>query len=255
MLHSFARHLLTGIGLLASVVSHAQMGYVVGIQGDTLKGRVDILSYDVIDRVEVRDVKKINLVATKVRVVVIDKETYLPVRYEQTYRLMKVVRPGYASLMLMRSPNQTLYNTPYLLKRDGKGVEVPGFGFKRVIGDLLGDCGDIGDKIRNGSWNRSDLDSVLIAYNACVESNSRHEPAIDAAAKNKLESVAALVNKVGTVAFSGQKDALDLLRDIQQKVADRQTVPNYMWSGLKEYLKDQPVLLKAADELRLKLEQ
>ena len=70
-----------------STVALAQTDYAVRVSGDTVKGSLQILDYEQIDRAQIKtDKGKISLTALQVRCVKKNNELYRPVRYENSVR-------------------------------------------------------------------------------------------------------------------------------------------------------------------------
>jgi len=161
--------------LLLSCLCIAAYGqdYLVTNKGDTLRGKIKIMSYDQLDRVQIaQQKKKTTLTARQVKAVFTGSETYHPHQGDHTIRFMKLIKSGYLSLYAFREENQNFYSGRYLVKRDGAASEVPNLSFKRNMAEFLRDCPEIREKIKSGEYGRKDLDQIIDAYNGCIENNA-----------------------------------------------------------------------------------
>jgi len=193
--------LAAALSFLAQI-SFCQGDYVVTVKGDTLYGKPTILSYDLVDRVQIKVNKsKKSFTALEVKSIFIDNQTYHSVRHESRYEFMLLVKSGYLSLYGFRVDKQFGYDGRFLLKRDGGAMEVPNLGFKKSMQDFLKDCETV---VSNPS----------------------------------LPELDTLREKIEKSQLSSRQDVLDLLRDIDTKTKSNQAVPNYLIEGLKGYLEN-----------------
>lgn len=237
----------------------AQTDYVVRLTGDTIKGNLQILDYEQIERVLIKtDSKKISLTALQTRSISKNNELYRPVKYENTARFMKVLIDGYLSLYAFHLTKQsTSWDGRYLTKLDGTGMEVPNLGFKKSMGNYLSDCGDIKDRFEKGELGKGDVEKIVGLYNTCMQNKTASAvpksvpittpPAI--VENEKVLAVKDLVTKVEAENFNTKNDALDILKDIQSKVIKNESVPNYLIEGLKSSLADVTSLTKDVDSV------
>jgi len=247
----FLLYLCTALGLSA----YAQTDYAVLFKGDTLRGEAKILSFDRIDRIQlVSNGKKAVYQATLVKSLKIEHDFYNPVRIENSIRMMKKLKDGYLSLYSFVPEGQGgVWSGQYLLKKDGKGIEVPNLSFKKILSGFLNDCPDIKKGFDKGDFGKRDLDRIIDLYNLCIETKthntSQAQPAPKEIDNNKLLAVKELAEKINSETFSSKKDALDLVKDMEGKVSRNEPIPNYLGEGLKALLKDKPALASAADAL------
>jgi len=225
----------------------SQTDYVIKASGDTLKGKVKILSHDQIERVQISSAGlKTIFTGLQVRSVWTDNTVFRPLKYDNTVRFMRVIKNGYLSLYAFNVENQNTWSGLYLAKLDGTGMEVPNLSFKKSLAKYLSDCLDVSTRINKGDLNKRDLDRIVDLYNACLQTKTEAatiktaEPAL-INSENVL-AVNNFITKVEAENFVTKKDALDLLRDIQSKVKKNEPVPNYLVEGLKSYLMEAPSL-------------
>ncbi|MBS1487555.1 MAG: hypothetical protein JST43_08180 [Bacteroidetes bacterium] len=235
--------------------ANAQNDWVALFKGDTIRGEARILSYDKIDRVQIlHNGKKTAYPSTQVKSLKMDDQLYRAVRYDNSIRMMKQIKDGYLSLLAFNSEGQgNLWNSQYLLKRDGQGMEVPNLAFKKLLSKFLGDCPEIKDRFEKGDFTKRDMERIVDFYNACLEAKTRNTPAPTAALKeadiNKLTAIKQFSSKLEAETFPSKKDVIDLLKDMEEKISHNEAIPNYLGESLKSLLKDQPALLSATDEL------
>ncbi len=224
--------------------------YVITAKGDTIKGKIKILSFDQLDRAVITNATKQTLTAMQIRSMNIDHETYRPLKHENSIRFMKVIKQGYLSLLAFRPTGQGMWDGRLLSKMDGSSLEVPNLSFKKMIGKFLADCPAIGEKLEKGELAKKDLEKIIDLYNSCMESQSneklatREEQPKPTERFENLEKVTAiksLMEKVDKGDFLSKEDASDLLKDVLKKVEKGEKVPNYLTEGLKSYLEKTPL--------------
>jgi len=238
------KSVLISIFFLTSYFAVAQTDYVVTLKADTLRGEVRILSYDNIDRVQVaKDGKKESFTALEVLIVNLDSAFYKAVKYENKVVLMKVIKSGYLSLYAYRLPNMSSYDGRFLLKMDGNSMEMPNLGFKKVMANFLEDCLELSAEIKKGTLGKSKITQIIDDYNSCIGKRTVQPAAptiVEEVTKVQLEAIKKLSDKINELSFDTKQDALDILRDIQNKVEKKENVSNYQIDGLQSTLKDQP---------------
>lgn len=229
--------------LLLSVATQAQNDFVVTSKLDTIFGKPRILSYDLIDRVQIEvNKKKESFTALQVYSVTIDSQVYKPIQYENKIYLMKLVKSGYLSLYAFRLENQTTYDGRFMTKLDGTSIEVPNLSFKKFMVNFLNDCSTIVSKIKSGDLSKKELDKIIDEYNECITNLNKEKVIPSSEVNEKSVAITKLIGKIEAEDFTSKKDALDLLKDIQSKVNNNEPVPNYLTDGLKGYLAGTPAL-------------
>src|SRR6266487_545594 len=146
--------------------------YVVLAKGDTVKGVIKLLSFDQLDRVQVSGIKKQTYTAMQVRSIAIEKQEYKPYKMENSIRFMKVLKPGYLSLLAFRPNGQGSWDGRYLYKMDGAGIELPNLSFKKSLGKFLSDCDVLAEKLDKGEFAKRDIERIIDLYNACIQTKS-----------------------------------------------------------------------------------
>ena len=232
-----SKFLLSILCLSISTMSFSQ-DYIVTIKSDTIFGNVKLLSYDLLDRVQVTsNKKKSNLTALQVRRVSIKGEQYAPVKLDKSIRLMKILKTGYLSLYAHRAQGQGTYDSRIIQKVGLNALEVPNIGFKKYIGELVADCPSVSEKVSNGDYDRHDLDQMIDEYNACISDyNNRRMAAAATASSPVVELINQMKTKLASSDISNKTDANDLLNSISDRYKKNEAIPGYMREGLKGYL-------------------
>jgi len=245
---------LTVVALLISAVSFGQ-DYIITIKSDTIKGELKLLSYDLLDRVQVQEAgkKKTTYTALQVRRAHIKDEDYSPVKFDNAIRMMKVVRSGFLSLYSFRAPGQTSYDTRVIQKIGTAAMEVPNIGFKKIVGDLVEDCPTVADKLKNGDFDRYHIEGLVDQYNECIATYSARR--VETATAKQQESTPAsklidgMKTKVNASDLANKNEVNDLLTSIADRLNKKETVPAYMREGLKGYLSSNEDLKADMDQL------
>lgn len=235
---------LLAIASVSTLVAQSTTAdYVVMTKGDTLRGEAKLLSYDLLDRVQISvNKKKTSYTAMQVKSVFTGNKLYHAQRYENSIRFMQVVKSGYLSLYQFKAANQATYDSRFLVKMGGKGIEVPNLGFKKLMIGFLEDCPEVSAKIKDEVLKRNDLDQIIDEYNVCIDTKTKLSKAVAVAtitSNEKLEVIKNLQAKVTAIeTLAGKKDVLDLLADISDKATRLQSIPNYQLEALKGYLNE-----------------
>jgi len=234
------------ISLLLMILIHAYLGnaqdYIVTTTGDTLRGDIRPLLYGVDKKVQLRgdDKKKTLYPMFKVLTFSYKDEIYQPVKGPDGYTFMKLLKPGYLSLYSYQMPNQATFDGLFLTKKDGSGMEVPNLSFKKSLKQFLEDCPDVVERIDNGELGKKEMRQIIDEYNQCLDNKSIDHGKI-IAEKREQEKILGpwdlLEEKVrAQTAFEGQKDALDMIKEIKDKISNSDKIPNFLVDGLKDSL-------------------
>src|SRR5688572_10252863 len=120
--------------MLVAQCAHAQ-DFVITTKGDSIVGKVRILHSTTDPKVQVAPAegKKQVFGILQVQRFRYRDEIFQPVRFNNRYMFMKLLKPGYVSLFTFQLENQLTYDGVYLLKKDGSGLEVPNLVFKKAL--------------------------------------------------------------------------------------------------------------------------
>lgn len=231
------------LGLLP-LFAMGQSNYAITIKGDTLRGEIQLMTYDLQDRLQItRNKKKENFTALQVPTLFLDSVLYKVQRLENGYRYMQVLKSGFLSLYGFRMKDQFGFDGRLLIKMDGSRLEVPNIGFKKQMGEFLGDCDLLAERIRNSELGRKDLDQIIDLYNECADTKKAVQTITSAAmvqpsaaTAQQTAALEKLAARVRGAALANQKDVDDLLADMTTKLNNKQKIPNYQIGALKEYL-------------------
>jgi hypothetical protein len=239
MKRNILRLFFTALILLLFTTAYAQ-DFFVTLQGDTIRGEIKPLTYGAERKVQVAEPgkKKVIYPFFKVKAYSLDGDIYQPVKGPNGYTFMKLIKPGYLSILSFQAENQTTYDGIFLLKRDGDGIEVPNLTFEKGMKKFLDDCPAVVKKIDNDVYNKKDLHQIVDEYNACMANPTPAEEKPTAAQPPKsLAAWDALENKVKSQPdFPEKNNALDMIKEIKSKLSTNQKVPNFLIEGLKSSL-------------------
>lgn len=235
----------------------AQSDFGITLKGDTLKGRVRILTYDQLDRVQIvtEDAKK-NYSALEIRTLRIAGVIYHTIKYDKGFRYMRLIKDGFLSLYGFRMPNQSTYDGQYLVKKDGSALEMPNLTFKKSLSGFLSDCPEVNERIKNGDLGRKDIDKIVDRYNSCLQFKTERrveEPKVAPVTEIESEqmiAVNALITKAeASTNLENKSDIVDLLRDLRSKIARNEILPNYILKDVKNQLGQNPDFATEVEKL------
>lgn len=227
--------------LLAYNCSHAQ-DYLITSKGDSLTGQIKPLFYGVDKKVQVitADKKKNVFPMFQVRIFRYKDELYQPVKGPDGYTFMKLIKPGFLSLYNYQMPNQVTFDGIYLLRKDGKGIDVPNLSFKKYMKKFMEDCPDVAKKIDDGTYGKKELNQLIDEYNACIDGKTIDHEKVLAQQAVQTKSISAwdtLEDKVKAQSdFEGKTNALEMIQEIKGKIARSEKIPNFLVDGLKNSL-------------------
>jgi len=236
--------------------------YLVTLQRDTVTGDIDILLPDALSESIV-----INSAGEKTRykayqfiTAYIDSSFYRPVKLGDKYRLMKVVKDGYLSLMLFRPDNSYEFGSQYLLKKTLEGLEISNIGFRKRVTEYLKECPELVAKIDEKVYKKADLLTIVDAFNGCLESKTE-ERYVEAEAESQPEAeptqdvrrnaqtTIGLIDAIKSKIPENQSELHTLLADIKTKLTNEQPVPSYLIGALKDQTRDMVDIQEDVQEL------
>lgn len=210
--------------------------FVVTAKGDTLKGKVKLLihAYDNRVQIQTKDKQKTTLTILQVKTVFTENDRFDPVKFNNKYSFMKLLKEGYLSLYGFQLEKQLTYDGRYLLKKDGQGMEVPNFGFKKNMSSFLSECETLSAAIAKGEYRGNDLDKIMDEFNACIEKNTKVALAATAAPQVTIDLTlwSNLEANVKASSISTKKDASEMISDIKVRLSKGEKLPNFLVQGL-----------------------
>lgn len=247
------RIFITLIALTAACTLQAQDKLIL-TTGDTLTGEIEVLlpdsRYEEIiftrdgDRTRYRSHEFVSFNA--------DSIDYRTIKFGDKYRIMQVESDDYLSLLKFRSDESYTFNSQFLYKRSGDGIEVPNFMFKKAMSKFLDDCIPVREAIAEGSYRRNDLNALVVAYNECMDRMTKNRLAEYREAQVVAENTPLIdefKNLKKQAEQMGDEELTSMLNDVISRLEKAETVPNYLKNALTEHVKDDHELKKATDVL------
>jgi hypothetical protein len=215
--------------------------YVLTQRGDSVAGNIKILSYGPEKKVQVTtaDKKKTLYAIFQVKSFFIDNEKYATVKGSNGYAFMKVIKEGYLSLYAFQIDKQLTYDGLLLQKKDGATMEVPNLTFKKQMAKFLNDCATLTEKLDKGELGKRDLGKIVDEYNGCISRNTNQVNKVVAEKKEEPKAINVwddLETKISAKDFENKNDALDMIKEIKNKIRNSEKVPNFLMEGLKRSL-------------------
>ena len=236
--------------LLISLQSaFSQEGAVVTLSGDSLIGNIKIpIGSGGVDYVHIKQGKdKKRFPITAVRRAYLDDKIYEPVKYERRYRAMELLVEGYMSLYAYRLDDKFAYDQKLLLKKDGSAIPVPNLQFKKRMMDFMSECPKVQQKLEEKQFKKIDLEDIVRSYNNCIESQTRE--VLIFSETSIAKSVESFMEKVKEAKLANEEDVLSILNDLRRKVANGDTIPNYLSQALLDNLSEDEALQEQAKTL------
>lgn len=239
--------LLFLLAMLAYQCVRAQ-DYAVTTRGDTLQGEIKILTHGSDKKIQViQDKKKTYVSLFELKSFNAEGETYHPVKGPNGYTFMKLLQPGYLSMYAYQLDNQMSYDGLFLTKKDGTGTEVPNLGFKKTMKKFLVECALVVEKIESSELSKRELPEIITQFNACMDRKSGQRQTVKAekevpvsqAEPEKISLWESLEKNVKAHAdFTDKADALEMIKEIKNKINRREKVPNFMIEGIRNSLRE-----------------
>lgn len=208
--------------------------FVVTAKGDTLQGSVKMAVNGYEKRLNITspDGKKTSLSVVQVKSFTLSGERYETVRSVDTYEFMKPLKTGYLSLYAFRKENQLSWDGRYLMKRDGKGMEVPNLAFKKNMERFLLDCPDVSVAVGEGKLGSSDLNQIIDTFNACITERT----GTFAATTNRTEVWDVLQRDVDASALATKSDVTEMISEAKNKIRRGEPLPKFLVDALTQAL-------------------
>lgn len=250
---SMVQILIIIICFLATTLATAQ-DYVVTVKNDTIPGKVKLLNYGQQLKVQLTPAagKRVTYDVIQVKAFTESGEIYHTVRTSTTYTFMKLLRKGYLSLYAAQVQGQLGWEGRYLVKLDGSQIEVPNLGFKKRMSSFLSDCNSLAFKLEKGELGRSDLETIITEYNACIGDKSQ-------AVTNEITTTVVKTEKVTRwnqfeKAVQEKNDlddkssVLEMVQEVKTKIQRGEKIPNFLLEGLRSAVKSHPALAESLEK-------
>lgn len=252
-------HLLLVLILILIHLHARGQDYFVSTSSDTLRGEIRPMMFGPEKKVQVRtdDGKEVYSI-TQTKFFYVDGIGYYPVKGPNGYTFMQLLKPGYLSMYRFQPQNSNVFTGTYLRKADGSGIELPNIGFKKQMTEFLSDCADISARIESGELKKSDIETIIEGYNACISQRTqevRQEIKVYTESKSVLTLWNELESAIKKDDFDNRETALEMVADIQNRVGRNEKVPNFIIQGLKDALGGRPSLAEALERALAALER
>lgn len=244
--------------LLTSFTAFSQSDQVVILQGDTLTGKISILSIDhgtqTITLKNGRDKRRFK--AHEIKSIIKEEGIYHTYKINNIYQLGLLKKEGYLSLykfMENEGSSSNEFSTSILIKKDGSYLIIPNLGFKKQLSRFLGDCENVKNNFLENRYKQSDLVNIIDDYNACIDKNtSRINVNNDEKNKNfvKTEKIVALILAIERdTSLSNQESILEMLTELNNKTKEGEKIPSYLKSALIDSLENNPGFKKQLNQI------
>lgn len=248
------RKTLSLLTVLISTTLFAQ-DYLITIRGDTIRGNISFQLNGKIEMANVRGEKRELVSSISTLEVVMKNKRYKPIQFNDKVLFMEIISEGYVSLLAFQQPDVISYNGRLLKKRDGKQMEVPGIGFKKLLSNYLEDAKEVVGKIQSGELGPRELPEILKQYNEYISNKTKTNDIIvgsaqaDANLNSKTELLNALRVDVEKSDLPQKEDAINILNDWLDKIKNNKPVPTYLQKALKTSVDLRTEFLIRIDEL------
>ncbi|UXP33366.1 hypothetical protein N6H18_05295 [Reichenbachiella agarivorans] len=247
------KYILSNLLLLLTVAAAAQ-DTLITARLDTMVGQVTLYpggAYTA-DRAMIKVGKKKNRFESyQIKSIVKDDKTYIATKLDDRYQFVEIEKQGYF-LSLYKyidlETNTSEYSGRLLIKLDGSQHKISNIGFKKRLAEFLDQCPSVQDSIAGGSYDKSDLYQIIDDYNECILSKSQQEEQ-KTDAKAESSKIASLIEQINNMDIENKQELIDMLKDVQQKIASQQAVPGYLQSAIKEKLAGEDSLIELFDEV------
>ncbi len=233
--------------------------FIITTKGDTVRGKVKIISIGMERRIQLvtSTKERSNYTIFQVKEAFINNERFHPVKFGQSFTYMKLVKEGYLSLYGYQIENQSNYDGQYLLKKDGKGMEVPNLTFKKNMVKFLAECPTVVQHIEKGEIGKGEIFKIVDAFNLCIDSNTKLsivQPSSAFVSPSVLSPWDTLEKKVKESSLPQKADAEEMIADIKGKLLRGEKIPKFLSEGLKELLSPSSVLSDELQRMLTKIE-
>lgn len=229
------RFLLSAVLLCSVTISNAQDQWLVTVKLDTIRGKIFLDhggSYQP-DEARVKIGKdKSSYKAYQVRSVYLgDNDTYETVKIDQRYQFVKVDLKGkYFSQYLYIDPsagNVSNYSLKLMVNWKGEMYKVSNLTPRKRFALFFEDCESVKTKIEAGELKKKDLKKIFDAYDECIDQAQAAQPV---AVIKEVAPPKGLTEFIEDLKSQNlYNDDLDnMIKDISQKLANKQAIPQYL---------------------------
>lgn len=232
----------------------AQDQWLVTAKLDTVRGKIYLDyrgPYHPDDAVVKNEKEKSIFKAYEVRLVWLgNNDTYEGIKIDQRYQFAKVdVRGKYYTQYLYADPgtgNTASYSLKLLVDVNGEQHKLGNLIPKKKFAQYFEACEDVENRILSGELKRKNLTEIFEAYDACMDGREKELPARPAipAKPAKPAEVTAMDEFIEAVKAKGlyEGDLSSMLDDVNQKITNGQTIPEYLKRAVLDQLKSDEAL-------------
>ena len=276
--------------LFISNALYAQDQYIVKLNGDTLRGKLQINPMRDNTRsmyFKHEDGTKENIRPIRASYVYYDEEyQFRSIPYNNQRLFMQIVREerNLSHYNYIHKRDNSIATTKVLAKPNGDALEISALAFRKQVAKFLDDCPEVEARVEAKKYKYKDLDQLLDDYNNCdfpvvassnlgnnqPENKSETAPAVVAAntavaSNGSPEELTAKQTKLlqvddyrryvrGLEDFEHARDVLEWLTDVEFRVTQGREIPNYLWNSLDAMTEGHQELKAKSTELKAALE-
>lgn len=224
--------------------SYGQEQWLVTVKMDTVYGRIYLETVDQYraDEARVKDEKtKVNYKSYQIRSVHLgENQDFETLKIDGRYQFAQVdIKGTYFSQYLYKDPEQVTssnYVLKLLVNWKGEQFKFSNLTSKKKFAEYFQDCKSLSEKIESGKLKKKELEKIIAEFDKCMEENKNQSVVV--------QSVAPPVSTSAMEAFISDLKSKDLyngeivtmLEDINLKIANRQSIPNYMQQAVLSQL-------------------
>lgn len=243
------------IFVLLCQFSTAQNGQIITTKLDTLSGKVivNLGGKYAADELQIKiDKTKTKFKAYQIREVKFDNDVILvPIKFEQRIQFAQVMARSsylvwYRYIDVKNDGNQ--YTMNLLMKQNGEQRTFSTVGFRNRIADFLNDCPEVSQLILDGELKAKEVSKIVVRYSDCIEGQQLVES--DDLPQAEIDSVIdPFIIMIQQSPLANNEDLLSMLDDVNQKLKNGKSIPNYLQQGVIEQLGNNATLINQFKEL------
>ena len=270
----------------------AQDQYIVKLNGDTLRGKLQINPMRDNTRsmyFKHEDGTKENIRPIRVSYVYYDQEyQFRSIPFNNQRLFMQIVKEdrNLSYYHYIHKRDNSVATTKVLAKPNGDALEISALSFRKQVENFLDDCPEVEAKIESKLYKYKDIDKLLEDYNNCnfpvvlassVDNNnvqsgapantgaavavsdaaitSESQGQVSTAKQTKLSEIDEYRKYVrGLNDFEHARDVLEWLTDVEFRVTQGRDIPNYLWNSLNAMTEGNEELQTKSNTLKAALQ-
>lgn len=225
-------------------VSYGQDQWLVTTQLDTIYGKIYLETGDQykVDEARVKDGKsKTSYKSYQVRSVHLEEnQDFETLKIDGRYQFVQVdIQGKYFSRYLYKDPDlgpSGNFALKILVNWKGEQFKVSNLTSKKKFAEYFEDCQSVSEKIESGDLKKKDLEKIVVEFDKCMDENKMKPVVIQTVAppapSDAMESFISDLKSKDL--YKGE--IVTMLEDINLKLANKQTIPNYMQQAVLSQL-------------------